>query len=265
MKSGYVTEKSDGVVVARALADETGNRRAAQANLQWAARFAPRLRPATFKMIAASGSTSYYSASKSRDLDFFCITSEGRLWTALTQGLIHARVFSLAHPRSPEICFSCIMDEAFAANLFREEQGPLFARDALATIVLRGESTYRWLLSEAEWISRIYPNAYAKRLKQGPAIKGRGGPSAVSRVVELFLFLVVGTYVRTKSKMLNQRLERTGQLDRLFAIRCGRNHLIYESRRYSRLKQRYSRSFTARARLLGPSSASRPNQGGGRH
>ncbi len=244
LKSGYITERSDGTEVEHVVLKELANRKWAQINLQWAKSFVPLLHSTPFTMVAASGSTSYRSASHSKDLDLFCVAPTGKLWTALTRGLIMARAHRVLHPRSPEICFSCVMDEGFAVPLFRANQGPLFARDALETIVLRGESTYRRLLREATWVSALYPRAYSAKIAP---VQGRrevgNGRSIFSRLAEAILFRVVGAYVRTKSRMLNTRFAGGGQLDSMFVVRSGRDHLIYESRRYSRLKQKYASGF----------------------
>jgi len=249
LKSGYVTERSGRSAAEQAVAAELENRRKARENLRWAKEFMPKLRSASFGMVAASGSTSYLSASKSTDLDLFCIARSGRLWTALTRGLILARAFRVLHRDCPEVCFSCLMDEDFASAMFRREQGPLFARDALETIVLEGDPAYRWLLKEAVWISSLYPNAYSAKVGTGPARRiGGGRPSAASRALEKLVFLTVGTFLRTKSKMLNGRLTAKHQLDRVFTARFGPDHLIYESRRYSELKQRYSSSVSLASR-----------------
>ncbi len=252
LRSGYVTEKSGPAEGDLAVAEELRNRRSARENLLWASRFVPHLHSTPFSMVAASGSTSYRSASRSKDLDLFCIAPSGGLWTALTRGLLLARAYGVLHPDSPEICFSCVMDEGFAAALFRREQGPLFARDALETIVLRGGSTYRSLLSEAGWISSLYPNAYWSKVGDASdAHPPARRPSALSRVVEGVLCLLVSRYVRAKSRMLNGRLAKSGRFDSVFAVLSGRDHLIYESSRYSRLKLRYSTGFVQGARATG--------------
>ncbi len=248
LKSGYVTERSDGTGGETVVAKEIASRSWARTNLQWAKSFVPLLHSTRFKMVAASGSTSYRSASRSRDLDLFCVAPAGRLWTALTRSLMMARVHHVLHPSSPEICFSCVMDEGFAAALFRADQGPLFARDTLETIVLRGESTYGRFLGEAKWISALYPRAYSTRLAhvRGPR-ESEVSLSALSRVAEAILFRIVGPYIRAKSRMLNARFARGGQLDSVFVVRSGRDHLIYESRRYSKLKQVYANGFAKEA------------------
>ncbi len=249
LKSGYLTERSDGTEGQHVVLEELANRNWAHINLQWAKSFVSLLRSTPFAMVAASGSTSYRSASRSRDLDLFCIAPTGRLWTALTGGLIMARAHRVLHPGSPEICFSCVMDEGFASGLFRSNQGPLFARDALETIVLRGESTYMRFLREAKWISTLYPRAYSAKLVPVRERRDVGnGQSIFSRLAEAILFRIVGAYIRAKSRTLNARFARGGQIDSVFVVRSGRDHLIYESKRYSKLKTRYSSGFAKEVR-----------------
>ncbi len=263
LKSGYLTERNAETVGERTVDYELINRRSAETNLRWAARFVPHLRSASFRLVGASGSTSYRSASKSRDLDLFCVAPTGKLWTTLTSALILARAFRLLHPRSPEICFSCMMDEEFASILFRREQGPLFARDALETVVLEGEPTYRWLLGEAKWISNFYPNAYYAKVGVGPTRRaGNKRPSLASRVLERFLFLFVGTHIRRKARTLNGRLAERGELDSTFGVRCDSDHLIYESRRYSKLKQAYSSNLSSVAQKSESTPGPSPQVGG---
>ncbi len=241
LRSGFVTERSGVQSSERVIAEEQHNRRSAGANLWWATQFAKWLHSTPFTMVGVSGSTSYRSASKSRDLDMFCVASSGLLWTALTEGLVLARIFRILNPRCPEICLSCLMDESFALPLFRKDQGLLFARDALATVVLKGESTYTWLLEEGSWISGPYPKAYSAKMATGSARTSKpGSPSLLAKLVERILFFVVRTYMGAKSNILNKRFAGKGEFENVFVVRSSLDHLIYESRRYSRLKQMYS-------------------------
>jgi hypothetical protein len=137
------------------------------------------------------------------------------------------------------------MDEDFAFKFFRKEQGPLFARDALQTVVLTGDPTYRRLLREAGWISALYPRAYSS--KKGSRTDPQGPPrktGAVARMVERVLHFVVGGYLRGKARMLNQRLSKSGQFDSIFVVRSGQDHLMYESERYLRIRRMYSSSIS---------------------
>jgi hypothetical protein len=131
------------------------------------------------------------------------------------------------------------MDESYAKKTFSTDQGALFARDALETILLIGEPEYRSLLGTARWISGIYPTAFARRSASPGAQSGRN-TSAWKRAFNQFLFVLAGTFVGAKSSGLNRLLSRERGSDSAFTIRKGADHLIYESKRYARLKSHYS-------------------------
>ncbi len=252
LRSGYLTEKSSAGEHELAVVREQLNRSSALDNLRWAVRFVPTLHSVPFDIVAASGSTSYRSASASKDLDFFCVAPAGRLWRSLAQALIHARIFSLLHPSSPQICFSCVMDEDFATSMFGTDRGPLFARDALETIVIRGRPSYSALLRKAAWVDDLYPQAYSEKIGETPDERAiESSPSAQSRVFDALLYYTIGAYVRFKARMLSRKMAKSGRADSVFNARIARDHLIYESLRYSNLKQKYAESFANR-RPQGP-------------
>lgn len=241
LRSGFVTEKADGRAPESSLSAELESRKTAIRNISWAAQFLPLMHSTPFRTVAVSGSTSYLSASRSQDLDLFCIAPQGRMWSSFTQALIFARIFSLLRPRSPQICVSCVMDEDYAESAFSNMRDPLFARDALTTIVLRGQGNYRSLLERAQWISDIYPTAYAGRARQtGVGDRAREKPGLLDIIVDRFLFVLVGTFIRMKSSILNRKLARREGRGSLFNLRAGKDHLIYESERYSSLRGAYA-------------------------
>jgi len=247
LRSGYITERSGESEADSILNNEARSRLAARTNMRFAALFVPFLRFSRFEMVAVSGSTSYRSASRSRDLDLFCVAPSGRMWLSLTLGLIVARVFRLRRREAPRVCLSCVMDEDFALRLFASQQGPLFARDALETKVMMGHRTYQSLLDRAPWISDLYPSAYAATKRPTPDSPRRSArPSAFGGVVNRFLYFTVGTYIKIKSALLNRRLTALGQTDGVFAIRSAEDHLIYESQRYANLRREYSAVLPAR-------------------
>ncbi len=241
LKAGYVTERINPSLSESFLVTEKENRNSALRNLLDAKRFLPLLHSTPFKMVSVSGSTSYLSASRSRDLDLFCISASGKMWRSLTQALVLARVFELARRPSPQVCLSCVMDEEYAFSSFGRRQDPLFARDALATIVMKGNDEYEALLRRASWISTLYPAAYSARtravLEESP---NTPNSTILDRVIDQFLFAIVGTCIRTKSWALNRKLGRLRGQDGIFTLRLGKDHLIYESRRYSDLRRAYS-------------------------
>ena len=241
LKEGFIVEKADSGSSSSVLTSEVVNRSRAAANLRFARDFLPLLASSHFKMVAISGSTSYLSVSRSSDLDFFCVAPAGRMWISLVRALIFARVFRLLHSDAPQLCLSCIMDEDYAVAAFSSDQGPLFARDALTTLVVDGAPCYQRLLGNASWISDIFPRAYRERLEpvagQPQPIKQ---PPFAPRFLNLLLSFVGGAYIRFKSKKLNRSLEARGASDGVFKVMSASDHLIYESRRYSNLRRNYA-------------------------
>jgi hypothetical protein len=241
LREGFVIEKSDETGGGTNLIDDCYGRTTAKTNMKHALRFATLLRSDSIKMIAVSGSTSYRSASLSRDLDLFFIAAAGKMWLCLTQGLILARFFRFLNRDAPQICFSCVMDEDYAESTFTSPQDPLFARDALTAKVLKGKAGYHSLLRRSGWMASLYPAAYSVAAR-GEALdqKVSNGPTMTAGLLNKFLLHAVGGYIRTKSRLLNRRLLSSGQDDDLFVVRSGGDHLFHESKRYLNLKRRYS-------------------------
>ncbi|MDG6987905.1 MAG: hypothetical protein JRN21_01100 [Nitrososphaerota archaeon] len=244
LKGGYLTERQrEGRP--SLLDEELIHRRMARRNLGHAARFAGLLGAGAFKMVAVSGSTSYGSASASRDLDLFCVAPSGKTWLSLTAALVMARIFNSLSPGSPQICLSCMMDENFARSTFAKARDPLFARDALETKVLKGMGTYESLMEAAGWISSYYPLAY-ERVRGTHALPVVRGPSALSAAFNQLLFRLVGRYLGLKASALNRKLKEAGRCSDLFEIRSSPDHLIYESKRYTALREKYRKVLRPR-------------------
>ncbi|HKT22728.1 MAG TPA: hypothetical protein VJR06_09000, partial [Nitrososphaerales archaeon] len=195
VSGGYLTPRAERRGP-EALEREAVWRARARANLSHAARFASLLPPSGFEMVAVSGSTSYGSASRSMDLDLFCVAREGKLWASVTQGLVMARFYKFLSPGSPQICISCVMGLGYAAAQFSRAQSPLFARDALQTKVLKGPETYRSLMSAATWISEYYPRAYEGKDLQPSRAGSPPNASTFERAADRLLFSVVGRYLK---------------------------------------------------------------------
>ncbi|MDE1853171.1 MAG: hypothetical protein KGI38_05410 [Thaumarchaeota archaeon] len=245
LEGGYLTPRTEGRG-SETLEKEQAGRARARINLSHAARFASFLSPGGFEMVAVSGSTSYGSASRSKDLDLFCVAPSGKMWAPLTQSLLMARIYKLLSRGSPQICISCVMDLAYATAQFSRPQGPLFARDALQTKVLKGNETYRTLMAAADWISEFYPHAY-RRDDLRPAHNGpRTGPSAFDRAVDRLLSSIVGRYLMFKASALNAKLRMSADVDDIFEMHLGEDHLVYESRRYTNLRSKYDDALQQR-------------------
>jgi hypothetical protein len=242
-------------------------RRRAAAHVRVAERFSSEVdAKGELLVLSVSGSTSYQSVAREDDLDFFCITRREIMWIFLCKALLRARLFRRGNAANrstvPALCLSYVMDEGYALEEFTEPKDALFARDALATIVIRGESYYESLLRRCDWMGRYFPKMYGKRVGASahtPRVGGRtlngstrvgepsnsrpeSSPAAVHRrVLNLILYLTAGTYIRFKSFLLNREFERKGAYPRLFKVRLGPDHCIYESVRYLELRKMYAR------------------------
>ena len=213
-------------------------------NMQYANRFRAWMRNNDILTLAVSGSTSYQSASESDDLDFFLITNNGTMWATLTRSLILARFFRLIKRSAPTICLSFVADSDFAELHFATNQSSLIARDALSAKILFGDSYYTGLLRKNTWIQRYYPKLYERFFAFNYHVqttKGRGVASALKRVLNLFLYGTIGGYIKLKSDLLNRKLTKQGRFSSLFEVRIGKDHCIFESTRYRKLKKMYTK------------------------
>lgn len=239
LRSGYLTERNGERGVDSVLL-EADNRRTARTNLSHASRFSSFLRSSKFELVAVSGSTSYGSASLSRDADLFCVAQTNKMWTSLTWGLIMARAYRLTNRGAPDFCLSYVMDEDYARSTFKAQRHPLFARDALEAKVLLGQDLYESLMGEADWISQYYPVAYAETVGLSSPSSKKKSRAATDVVLNKLLCFVVGRYLRLKSYILNRKLAARGRESDLFDVRFGEDRLIYESRRYKTMRREYA-------------------------
>jgi hypothetical protein len=245
LESGYVFERPPMAEEAaqKIVEEENERRERASANLHGATRFGRSIMAGTV-LVSVSGSNSYLSASENEDVDFFCITSTNGMWKFMLKALVLARIHRLANRDVPELCFSCVMDEKWAAQAFRTRQPPIFARDALTAKVISGTAAYDSLLKEASWMESYFPVFYRMRLREAELEEPRGtGPvSAVkggSVVVNSLLYFIVGSFLRIKSWALNRRLTKEARHSSVFETKIGRGHYIYESNRYRNLSVIY--------------------------
>jgi len=197
---------------------------------------------APFEVLSISGSTSYLSVSETDDLDFFCMTKTGGMWGEFVRALLLARAFRLSKNVAPWICLSYVADETFVRKEFFENQNGLFARDALSTLVIRGENRFLKLLRENGWMAGYFPKLYSLRVsKREGAFEQTMSPGSLARIMNLFLYYTAGTYIKLKSSLLNRKYLRERRFSSLFQLRIGPDHCIYESADYLRLKQLYGK------------------------
>jgi hypothetical protein len=159
------------------------------------------------------------------------------------KALVLARVHRLASKAGPEFCFICTMDERWAKQAFRTRQPPIFARDALTAKLIGGRTAYHSLLEEAPWMEAYFPVFYGMRLRETEE-RGHGQPRdgagrKGSSVVNSFLYLTLGSFIRMKSWALNRKFTKAAWHSAIFTTKVGKGHHIYESNRYRRLRGMY--------------------------
>lgn len=244
VNSGFIFEKNLGVnpEFENAVAN-LQNSTQADWNLQQARRFTSLIRSPSVRLIAVSGSTSYDAAHQDDDVDFFCVTRKNEMWFFMVKTLLLARINRLGHRDEPSVCLSCVMDDGRAIAEFNEAKDPLFARDALTAKPLHGLEYFQGLLTRATWMKNFYPKLYLSKMngKRINSMNNDSGSSAIKRILNSYLFHVVGRYIRLKSNLLNRRLAKEGKTSSIFAVRMGEDHCIYESVRYRQLRETYSK------------------------
>ncbi len=239
-------ELIDGKIVERgevSQAEPESKRRArALANIGIAKRIAERLWTDDAVTIAVSGSSSYLSAGQGDDIDLFCITRSEKMWLFVAKALILSRSFKIMKRCARPVTLSCVMDEAYAREMFRCDLGPLLARDALNAEVIRGVQAYNEFLASAHWMCSYFPALYRLKLRSTRTIPvdrahAGSGPSPLNRL----LYVAVGAFIKFKAAWHNKLLAKGGKDEAVFQMRLGPNYLIYESTRYLSLKSIYSR------------------------
>lgn len=262
--SGFVVERNEKRSKSRGAADpqaayeetESLDRLArASSNISFAMSFGSFIGDKCFKVLAISGSTSYLSVSEDDDLDFFCISRTGSMWTSLVRSLLLARAFRLSLTGAPWLCLSYVADEEFAKSEFERNQNGVIARDALSARVIHGKEFYYNILKRSSWMKQYFPKLYSLRLMRSPgnspdriSTEGKNAPdlqsqisSPIRKIVNLFLYYTAGSYIKLKANLLNRRFAKLGKRSSLFKLRIGPDHCIYESVDYMSLKEMYSR------------------------
>jgi hypothetical protein len=246
LRESFVVNKDwdNGEIAADTVEDSNQRRARAERYIAHAGEFSLFSGKRWVRVLSVAGSASYESASENDDVDIFCITEQDSLWIYLTKALILARVFRIVRPESPRFCFSCAFDEQYAVKLFSAPNDALFARDALTIKTLQGSSFYDSLLRRGQWISDYFPKLHqTRKALQVDTQKGNGvSPSTLGRkVLNRFLFLTVGNYVKVKSILLNRRLRKWGIVDSFFTVESSCDHCVFESQGYRNLRRVYSK------------------------
>jgi hypothetical protein len=242
VESGQVVLKSPGsdVGIARKAVEEASKRRRrALANVEAAKVFA-RMFDKDAVFVAVAGTNSYLSAAEGDDIDFYCITKTHGMWAFMLKSLILSRVCSLVRKTTPPFCCSFVMDEKKATEEVSRPKGALYARDTLTAMVISGSGAYRSLLEHAPWMRSYFPTVYERRLGEADEVEG---PDPVakegSKVLNMWLFLTLGSYVHLRAWVMNRKLARQGKSEAVFKTWIGPGRLEYASRRYVELGKMY--------------------------
>jgi hypothetical protein len=244
LQAGLLIEKQPSYrqALSKTLNDSSQRRARAERYVDYARQFALLSGKRWIRVFSVAGSTSYKAPSAYDDIDIFSVTENGALWIFLTKALLLARVLKLIRPRSPRFCFSCMLDEEYARRLFASPKDALFARDALTAQVLEGSSFYDGLLLGGRWLSDYFPKLHKLRTArhvETEKVVTVTCPTATRKVLNHFLFLTVGNYVRLRSNLLNRKFRKIGRHDSFFRIISGRDHCIFESQSYQELRRIY--------------------------
>jgi hypothetical protein len=251
LRSGFIFEKGAESPVQA----EFEKNAQAQTNRTIASGLSRRLKRRECSIIAVSGSTSYNSVKRSDDLDLFCVTSNDSAWIFYTKALLLLRASRIFSPGLSRANVSCVMDSRFASELFGREQDALFARDGLNAVVLEGAAEYGRLLSRSSWMTKFFPRLYANRIGKANVVIGSKRPSILSRLANRFLFVTVGSYVRTKSMLENRRIAKRRIAQNQFVTLLGPDHCIFESYRYRRMRLMYAQMHPESRGTVSPARA----------
>jgi hypothetical protein len=241
LESGYVMDGQEAADSRVRVDAEYENRATAKRNVAIASEFADLCKGRRVKLLAVAGGNSYNSARRGDDIDLFCVTTKNSLWVFMLKALLLARVYGSTR-KSPPFCFSYVVDEEKARSEFSEAKDGLFARDALAAHILAGQSFYRSLLLEGSWMERYFPRMYTRRIARQDADERPQRHRTGSALLNSFLFYSVGSYVRMKAALLNRKYKSRGDSSAVFHSRIGKDHCVYESNRYRRLRRIYAKS-----------------------
>jgi hypothetical protein len=103
--------------------------------------------------VLASGSLSKNYMDEHSDLDFFIVTSTGRLWIARTLLVMYKRLFLFNSHKY--FCVNYFVDES---HLEIEEKNQFTATELATLIPLYNGHLYRQLIAANGWVKKFFPN-----------------------------------------------------------------------------------------------------------
>ena len=197
------------------------------------------------ELAGISGSTAYAGTKPEDDLDFFLVVERRRLWISLLLAMATARFLRLRSKSSPVYCFNRVVERADCELTFRATREPLFAREALNLVVLRGNGLYGHLLASAGWIERLFPRLFAMRLNDAGEADDtpRAEHGVTGTLANAAAFLVLGPYLWLAGLIRNVRLRKAGRERECFRAVVRTDHYATESTLYDELREEYRRAL----------------------
>jgi hypothetical protein len=133
--------------------------------------------------VFGSGSLSKGYMDESSDLDFFIVTTPGRLWIARTLLVLYKRVFLFNSHK--HFCVNYFVD----SDHLEIEEKNLFTATELATVIpLYGGEYYHKLHNSNSWLPSYFPNCGKRPTHDLPPAR----TSAVTRILEHLINLFGG-------------------------------------------------------------------------
>jgi hypothetical protein len=129
------------------------------------------------RSVMASGSLSKGYMDKDSDLDFFIVTSPGRLWITRMMLVLYKRIFLLNSHR-----YFCINYFISTDRLEIEEKNQFTATELATVIPLYGDEWYTKLLASNEWLKDFYPN-FQKRSEGTSKLNDKHWKSVVESIL----------------------------------------------------------------------------------
>jgi hypothetical protein len=146
--------------------------------------------------VFASGSLSKGYMDEKSDIDFFIITTPGRLWIARTLLVLYKRLF-LGGSRK-HFCVNYFVDE----DHLEIEEKNLFTATELATLIpLYGSEQYSRLIESNDWLKGFFPNYVSRPTENVPTSR----VSASKKMLEALISACFATNIEAYFKRLTMK------------------------------------------------------------
>jgi len=155
--------------------------------------------------VMASGSLSKGYMDENSDLDFFIVTTSGRLWIARTLLVLYKRIFLFNSHKY--FCVNYFIDE----DHLEIEEKNLFTATELATVIpLCGASHYSRLHKKNMWLADFFPNYSLRATSDVTALPA----PRYKKILEDILDFIAGNWLNTLfMKLTLNRWKRLYQND----------------------------------------------------